>query len=124
MTGKPRSWRDIWHYIWKRVDSDNSITFNKLYNEGFVQQMLGEQFHNIGPDNTKHRFHEMFKEIKQQRGCAEEEEEIAGADEGVADDGGDGSEDMNESLFNKRLRQKRQENKFNRITESIIRRIR
>lgn len=126
MTGKPRSWRDIWYYIWKRVDNENDITFNKLYNESFVQQMLAEQFHNIGSDNTKHRFHEMFKDIKRQRGCSEEDEEIAGASEGIDDAGSDneGEEELAESLFQKRLRQKRQENKFERITESIIHRIR
>ena len=118
MYGKPRTWRAIWHFIWKKVDRDNSIKFDDLYNDPYVQQMLSDQFHNLGPDKTKQRFRDMFVDIKRQRGCCEEDEEFD-----MEDDGG-GEDMVTESLRSRLHKQRRQGRQFEQIMESIIRRIR
>lgn len=78
MYGTRGSWRNIYHYIWKKIDSDNEISFQELYENPYTQLMLADQFHNIGQDNTKNRFKEMFAEIKKNHcgiddDCEEEE---------------------------------------------------
>ena len=78
MYGTRGSWRNIWHYIWKHIDSDNEITFDELYNNPYTQLMLAPQFHNIGKESTKQRFKEIFAEIKKNHcgiddDCEEEE---------------------------------------------------
>ena len=116
MYGKQGSWRNIWHYIWKAVDKDNTLSFEDLYDDPYTQQLLAQQLHNLGPDITERRFKDMFTEIKQSLvGGYEEEEEF---DEGADD------EMVTESLYNKIRRQKHEKRQFNAIMESIFRRIR
>ena len=108
MYGTKGSWRSIWHYVWKRIDSDNSISFAELYNDPYTQKVLSQQLHNLGPDIVKRRVKELFKDIKMNH---------CGIDDDCEED-----ECVCESLRTKMLKQKRANRYFEAITESIIRR--
>lgn len=105
------SWRNIWHYIWKAIDSNNEITFNELYNDPYTQKMIQGQLHNIGPDNTKTRFKDMFSEIK---------EKLCGAD--VECDEEEEVDVVTESLYRKIKRLQRAEINYERLVEKVVRR--
>lgn len=115
--GVKGSWRDIWHYIWKSLDKDETLTFEDFYNNPSTQRVLRDQFHNLGEEKTKERAREMFCDIAEQKGiaCDEDEELDAGGDEG-GDEGGDVmGESFNRLLNRALLREARAERRRQRL---------
>lgn len=110
------SWRNIWYYIWKRVDENVDISFKELFDDPYTQKMVQEQYHNLGPDLTKKKMKDMYTDIKLNRcgvcdDCEEEEEEDMGDDEGG---------ELNESLYKKIKRQELAEKRYERLVEKVV----
>lgn len=109
------SWRNLWYYLWKRVDENTDISFNEIFSDPYTQKLVQEQYHNLGPDLTKKKMKDMYKDIKQSR-CGKCED----CDEEDEEEDLDGGEELTESLYRTIKNKERAERNFERLVENLV----
>lgn len=111
------SWRNIWYYLWKRVNENVDISFKEIFDDPYTQNLIQEQYHNLGPDLTKKKMKDMYKDIKHNR-CADSDECEDEDEEEDMEAGGEA--ELTESLYKKIKKQEAAERRFERLVERTV----